>query len=212
MPTTRQLHTARRTTALVAALTFAIAAASAVSTATTAAGAPAPTKRLIFFPFRGSVLAPHIAIDATRRGKCDFGSAIVTRWDAWSCTAGGRVYDPCFSSTRTETGAIVACLPSPWANTTLIELTRPLPLDLSHVTGDPRRHTPWAVVLGTGERCHLTATRLGSIAGVPVSYVCAGAAVLTGLPRRVSPRWTILRAATAKARMTRRVAIRRAWW
>jgi len=100
---------------------------------------------------------------------------------------------------------------SPWGFATLLELTRPLPQELANVVGDPRTHAPWALTLATGERCALVRRRLGTIAGEPVNYACSGSAVLTGLPARGSPTWTIRRAATITA-TPRRAAIRRAWW
>jgi hypothetical protein len=191
----------------VAGAVVALAAAAAVAPA--AGGAR--TERVVFFPFRGSLVAPGIHIERSVRGSCSYGSEFAARWDAWSCTAGGRRYDPCFSGRRTGVGAQLVCMDFPWANATLLELTRPVPDALANVVGDPRTHAPWALTLATGERCALVRSRLGTIGGEPIKYACAGSAVLAGLPARGRPVWTIKRAATATAK-ARSAAIRRAWW
>jgi len=191
---------------------LAVASAVVALTAAAAAAAGARTERVVFFPFRGSLVAPAIHLEKSVRGSCSYGSEFATRWDAWSCTAsGGRRYDPCFSGRRTGAGAQLVCMESPWSNATLLELTRPLPQALANVVGDPRVHAPWALTLATGERCALVRRRLGTIGGEPVNYACAGSAVLVGLPARGSPVWTIKRAATIRAK-ARPAAIRRAWW
>src|SRR5215204_30168 len=95
---------------------------------------------------------------------------------------------PCFSSSRTKVGAIAVCMTSPWSRATLLELRRSLPLALANVVGDPRTHAPWALTLATRERCALSTTRLGTIAGERGNYACAGSALLTGLPNRTRGR------------------------
>jgi len=197
--------------ARVAKSALVTAAALAVLAAPAPAAAPA-TAKSIFYPFRGSLLARGITVERNVAGSCSSASELARRWDAWSCTAGGRAYDPCFSSSRTKVGAIAVCMTSPWSQATLLELRRSLPLALANVVGDPRTHAPWALTLATRERCALSTRRLGTIAGERVNYACAGSALVTGLPNRTRPAWTIRRAATIGARTTRRVVVARAWW
>jgi hypothetical protein len=179
-----------------------------------AADAAAPkargTERVVFFPFRGSLLAPGIIIARQVRGSCLSGSEVVRRWDAWSCSANRRSFDPCFSGRRTGVGAFVACMTSPWSGATLLELRHALPHALANVVGDPRRHAPWALTLAKGEHCAL-AHGLGLLAGQQINYACAGSAVLTGLPDRRRAIWTIRRAATRSSPL-RLARVRRAWW
>ena len=202
-------HPSSRRNAVAGAVALAVLAV--VAAPGPAAAAPA-TQKSIFFPFHGSLLARGITVERNVAGLCSSASEVARRWDAWSCTAGGRAYDPCFSSSRTKVGAIAVCMTSPWSRATLLELRRSLPLALANVVGDPRTHAPWALTLATRERCALSTTRLGTIAGERGNYACAGSALLTGLPNRTRPAWTIRRAATIGARTTRRVVVARAWW
>jgi len=165
----------------------------------------------VFSPWAGSIPARGVTIDANLRGSCSFGSQVITRRDAWHCSAGEQSFDPCFSNDRLEAGAHVLCLASPWEDATSIELTRRLPLSLANPTGDPKRFPPWAVVTANGERCAQLRKPLGRIAGLPVSYACAGAAVLLGIPSR-GRTWSQQHAATTTAKTTRRVALREVWW
>lgn len=201
---------------MVLAAVFAAAATVTATTPSPAAAATptavrARTERVVFFPFRGSLLAPGIRVERSVRGMCASGSEVARRWDAWACSAARRSYDPCFSCRRTGVGATVVCMDSPWSNATLLELARPLPGALGNVVGDPRDHAPWALTLAAGERCALVRPRLGAIHGQPINYACAGSALLVGLPSRRTPLWTISRAATVTS-TPRRVTIRRAWW
>ena len=165
----------------------------------------------VFTPWDGSIPARGITIDATVRGSCTHGSERLTRFDVWHCSGGGQTHDPCFANTRAGVGAHVLCMQSPWEGATAIELIRPLPLDLANPERYPTRVPPWAIVTATNERCVLVTSSLGRIRGLPISYVCAGAALLLGFPKR-GRTWTQAYAASSAAKAYREVALGSVWW
>jgi hypothetical protein len=187
-------------------------AVAALILALALSGAQARTTLHVFTPWHGSIPARGVVIDRTLRGACDHGSEILTRADAWHCRVGsGRVYDPCFSNDRTESGAHVLCAGSPWEDVVAIELTRGLPATLANPEGDPRRFLPWALVTAAGQECVLVHGSLGRVGGLRVNYVCAGSGVLLDLPKRGAT-WTQAYAGSSHAATFRRVALRQAWW
>jgi hypothetical protein len=152
--------------------------------------AAAPTAKIVFSPFHGSLLARTVVVERNVRGSCSGGSEVSPRWDAWQCKGGGRTYDPCFSGRLDGVGAPVICMSSPWAGATKLELTRKLPQALANVVGDPRTHAPWALELADGTRCvHL----LGQL-----QYRCGGVPT-GGRPVRGGPVWRLGDAAIARA-------------
>src|SRR5665213_4238311 len=75
-------------------------------------------------------------------GSCFTSSDVPLRDDAWRCTVGNTLYDPCFSSSLAF--GIVVC-PIPWQGSgTEIHLTKPLPKSSSH-TIPSLSLQPWAV-------------------------------------------------------------------
>ena len=173
--------------------------------------ARAATALHVFSPWDGSIPARGVVIDETLTGSCAHGSEVLTRFDAWHCSAGSRVYDPCFANTRAEVGAHVLCMNSPWEDAIAIELTKPLPLSLANPAGDPRRFPPWAMVTAAGEECVLVTSPLGRVAGERIDFACAGSAVLLGLPTR-GKTWTERYATTTTATAYTRVPLRSVWW
>jgi hypothetical protein len=171
----------------------------------------APTTLHVYSPWAGSIPARGVTIDATVRGSCSHGSEVLTRFDAWHCSAGGRAYDPCFSNDRVEAGAHVLCMSSPWEDSTSIELTKRLPLDVANPAGNPERLPPWAIVTAANERCPLVRGSLGTIGGLRITYACAGSAVLLGLPKR-GRTWTQAYARSTTAKTGRRVPLRTIYW
>lgn len=165
----------------------------------------------IYSPWHGSIPARGVVVDRTLHGACSEGSLVLARADAWRCRVGsGRAYDPCFANDRGQAGAHVLCASSPWDDAVAIELTRTLPYGRAHPNHDPRRGPPWAVVTAADEQC-LRVQGLGSVADERVTYACAGSAVLLGAATR-GVTWTQAYAASTMATVTRRVALRQAWW
>lgn len=171
----------------------------------------ASTTLHFYSPWAGSIPAQGVTVDQTVRGSCSHGSEVLTRFDAWHCTAGGRAYDPCFANDRVEVGAHVLCMSSPWEDATSIELTKRLPLDLANPSGNPERFPPWAIVTAANERCPLVRASLGTVGGQRITNACAGSAVLLGLPTR-GRTWTQAYAPSTRGKTVTRVALRTIYW
>jgi hypothetical protein len=165
----------------------------------------------VFSPWVGSIPARGITIDRTLKGSCTHGSERLTRFDAWHCFVGRRAYDPCFANSRSDAGAHVLCMASPWDDAIAIELTKRLPLDLANPGGNPERFPPWAMVTAAHQECELVTHSLGRIAGRRINYACAGSGLLLDLPTR-GRTWTALYAAAITAKTYRRVALHTVWW
>ena len=177
----------------------------------TSSSAQTDTTLHVFSPWAGSIPAQGVTISQTLRGSCTHGSEVLTRFDAWHCSVGGRVYDPCFANTRVDAGAHVLCMNSPWEDATAIELKQRLPIGLANPSGDPRRFPPWAMLTAAHEECELATGSLGRIAGLRVDYACAGSGLLLGLPTR-GRTWTQPYAASSTAKAYRRVPLLSIWW
>jgi len=173
--------------------------------------APVRTELHVFTPWAGSIPARGVTIDKTVKGSCTHGSEVETRFDAWHCFVGRRAYDPCFANTRSEVGAHVLCMTSPWEDATAIALTKHLPLGLANPQGNPERFPPWAMITTTHQECELVTKSLGRIGGRRINYACAGSGVLLGLPTRART-WTAAYAATVTATTYHRVALRSVFW
>jgi hypothetical protein len=165
----------------------------------------------VFSPWAGSIPARGITIDKTLKGSCTHGSERLTRFDAWHCYVGRRAYDPCFANTRSEIGAHVLCMASPWEDATAIALTQPLPRDLGNPNGNPERFPPWAMITAAHQECELVTKPLGRVAGLRVNYACADSGLLLDLPTR-GQTWTMPYVATITAKTHRRVVLRSVWW
>jgi hypothetical protein len=184
----------------------------AVVLALSLSAAQARTTLHVFSPWHGSIPSHGVVIDRTLRGACGHGSGVLTRADAWHCTAGGgRVYDPCFSNDRTEAGAHVLCAVSPWSDAVAIELTRALPHARANRTSDPRHFPPWAAVTAAHQECTRVHGPAGTVGGRPVTYACAGTGFLLGRPIR-GVTWRQAYANSAQAAGYHRVALREVWW
>jgi hypothetical protein len=143
-------------------------------------------------------------------GSCFTSSDVTRRDDAWRCTVGNMLYDPCFSSTLAF--GIVVC-PVPWQDSgTEIHLTKPLPKSGSHAFPSLSLQ-PWAVETATGAFCTLSSGASSVVHGQRLNYFCGKNAKqgLWGFPSRKTQPWTILIAPFKAKTLKHRVAVVRAW-
>jgi hypothetical protein len=143
-------------------------------------------------------------------GSCFTSSDVTRRDDAWRCTVGNTLYDPCFSSTLAF--GIVVC-PVPWQDSgTEIHLTKPLPKSGSHAFPSLSLQ-PWAVETATGAFCTLSSGASSVVHGQRLNYFCGKNAKqgLWGFPSRKTQPWTILIAPFKAKTLKHRVAVVRAW-
>ena len=177
----------------------AVSTTTAPPTTTTPASTPS-TAIEMFAPWTTEgALAPGIQIaDNLNDGSCSTGSlADGANQNAWRCSSGNDVYDPCFAPPDETNITQVACAQSPLSSVEVLTLVQPLP---SSSTGTSSGSTgtsgdagstpsPWFMQLANGDRCERT-TGTASSAGSPsLSYACQSGVAST-LNTSTEP-WTV---------------------
>nr|WP_237545138.1 serine/threonine-protein kinase [Streptomyces sp. SID4946] len=172
----------RRTTATTASRTPTATASSAQAT---------QTQVVTLSPWsRDGTPASGITITDRASGSC-FGTAESTmRTDAWRCTAGDRILDPCFSPDSNPEDTSALCLDG--APTRMVELSVPqgFPGNNDHVPGGPDIE-PIIVVLANGARCSFIGGGTSTLAGQRLNYGCDNGGDLYGYPNKTAALWTI---------------------
>ena len=134
-------------------------------------------------------------------GECTRASLVDPRDDAWRCTSGNIVLDPCFQS---PTDDEVLCLTAPW--------TRQGHLLSATLDGEEHGKSPapgpWALRVGR-RRCTYIPGRAKR--GRKPTYRCGKRAFLFGKPKQRRPTWTIKLARNKRGRGARRAKVRVAW-
>lgn len=146
------------------------------------------TQVLTFQAFDDRGLLPGLVAAQTVPGVCTGGSLVLAgRADAWRCTAGTAVLDPCFSAEGTPE---LACVPDPFTpNAMVLQVTPPLPRGNRNDPG----HPPWFLELADGTRCGPLAPGVdpaATIRGRHPAYSCANGSVIYGDPDGSRPVWT----------------------
>jgi hypothetical protein len=159
--------------------------ASGNGLAARAAGAPPvtslvpATKVVIFHPAgaRGTPVS----------GSCSMGEAqALLRADAWRCSVGNAIYDPCFSAAPHARQVICGATPQQPVGFP-VKLSAPLP---THAGVSDSQ--PWIVKLGDGVNCVFVTGATFGISGQRANYACSDRDWLVGdpVPGRV---WTTVK-------------------
>ncbi len=166
---------------LVAATAFAVCLLSVG-----VALAASPGTRIVHFePFDLSGRTAGVHIDRTLRGSCFAGSIGMPRPDAWRCTVGNEILDPCLQAP--EGAAPLICIAG--AQAIRLKLTKALPLAMRN--GKEHRFFAWRLVLRNGDVCdHFTGTAAGTIQGHDLVYGCRSGGTTTD-PVRAHAFWTV---------------------
>jgi hypothetical protein len=151
--------------------------------------AAAVTQVLTFQAFDDRGLLPGLVRAASVPGSCTGGSLVVAgRGDAWRCTAGGTMLDPCFSA---EGSVELACVPDPFTSgVTALQLAGPLPRG----NRNDAAHPPWFLELADGSRCGPPGPDVAAgaaAAGRRLTYACAGGLAVFGDPDSSSQVWKV---------------------
>lgn len=166
-----------------------------------AMGAANRTDQHFVLPFTPDGLNPGLTVSSIEDGECTFGSSIASgRPDAWGCSTGGGVLDPCFEQSYLPINDVteMACFDTPWS-TEVVMLTLTAPLarekegsDAANSAADDVQpwDLPWAVELENGDRCSLMRGTLTVIAGQTVHYGCEQQGSILGVIDRSEPVWT----------------------
>ena len=156
-----------------------------------------------------SAAGAHVVQSA--RGYCWTISDADSRPDAWRCFLGkNEIVDPCFSAGH----SYVLCPDgTPDSHDAIhLQLTKPLPDRGPNPPGDPLRFGPWVIVTAGGAYCYRLTGALDRRAGRALTYQCAGAAELAGLPNRTRPVWTVSLLPTSTSKHFVTTDVRAAWW
>ena len=174
---------------VVALLTLAAISTASVASAQTAM--PARTQIKLFTPFHQGSLSVGVAATDQGSGSCFARSvASAARPDAWRCTMGNAVLDPCFANVMGD-GKTLACARDPWsANVTLLTLTAPLPEAKPDTEPIPNA-VPWALELANGRHCTLFTGATAPVAGMRINYGCTDGAIVVGDIDRSQPQWRV---------------------
>lgn len=188
----------------VVAATFASAAPSAL-----ARRGAAPTRVVVYSPFTpDGMLAQGIHTARSASGSCWEGSVVNARPDAWRCTVGNYIYDPCYSGAR----GWVACPVTAFGSRVLrITLTKPLPRNRNPPLNTDKAD-PLLIVLRGNVRCGFAGGATSTVAGMRLNYACSNGAWLVGDPDRRQATWRILSLPSLKASHATSVAIVSAWF
>jgi hypothetical protein len=83
----------------------------------------------IFMPFDAGELNPSLSGAKPVSGSCMAQSAASpSRPDAWRCSAGNAIHDPCFDNVTGSSPNALACAAQPWGGEIfLMNLDKPLP-------------------------------------------------------------------------------------
>jgi hypothetical protein len=139
--------------------------------------APPQTKVLVYQPWLESGgLSPDVKAVETVSGSCFTQSIAAARADAYRCTSGNDLYDPCFASDWVGTPRQVAC-PDLAAGhdvnkVLVIDLTQDLPTPPANSS-----RTVWLMVLKNGQACSANTGGTNVVAGLRLSYGCGNGGI-----------------------------------
>lgn len=160
-----------------------------------ASSAPTQTQVITLSPWSpGGTPATSITVTGRANGSC-FGTAESTmRTDAWRCSAGDRILDPCFSPDSNPADTSALCLDG--SPDRMVELTVAggFPGNNNHMPGGPDIE-PIVLVLANGARCSFAGSATLTLAGQRLNYGCDKGASLYGYPDKTTTLWTISYAA-----------------
>jgi hypothetical protein len=175
-----------------------------------AVAAAAQTQAKIFYGFSQDG-RPTIPTNVVA-GYCWTGSLAISRSDAWRCSVGNYIYDPCFSS-ATASGEVV-CPNADLTSGLLIRLTKPLPYRYASRRRPSLADPPWDLETVSGQH-YVFLTGAGEIVDEKrgnYGCSCGGKTWLWGLPDRAAhPFWTISSGSYTTKSLTAEVDIRYAW-
>ena len=170
---------------------------SSTSTSTSTTPAPAPTQARIF-----SVVSPDGSLTLTgpqAQGSCFAGSEAINRNDAWRCSVGNNLYDPCFEA---SSSSVVCPTDGPWGTSGVIVQVSG---GLDSASADPGpvdKSLPWAIQMANGAHCEIATGASNEIAGQRLNYFCTGGLGLYGTVDRSGSVWTIYAAGRNATQIT----------
>ncbi|HLY26045.1 MAG TPA: hypothetical protein VKQ72_06885 [Aggregatilineales bacterium] len=134
-----------------------------------------------------------IQINAKVNGTC-FATSIADsgRPDAYRCTVGNSIMDPCFGYYAAQ--STLFCADVPWkAAVTPLAVSGTVQAIPPNKTpqSDLLKTLPWALELANGSRCALITGATGAFAGMRLNYGCEDKGYVIGDPIRDSQTWRV---------------------
>lgn len=149
------------------------------------------TQTVIYMPWTSNALRHGFGIAARSKGVCSAHSRATTRPDAWQCSAGTDVYDPCFVGiAHTDE---VACAETPFSlSIVLVHLGKPLGRSSKAFTRWlERKGPPWGLRLASGDKCVYVTGASFLVHGKRLGYACERSGWVVGVPDRAVDLWTV---------------------
>jgi hypothetical protein len=173
-----------------ALLTLTVARVPLVSAAEPPQSPHTETKLLTPFGIKG--LAEGLQVTEKVSGKCFAASeASPPRPDAWRCSAGNAILDPCYQRIMGDEKQFACPVEGPWSQkVVLLTLTEALP-NPTHKDMHAEPALPWAIELANGKRCSLLTGASAPVAGRRINYGCPGGFQVVGDIDRSSPVWRV---------------------
>ena len=112
---------------------------------------------------------------ATQDGECFAASIASTRADAYRCSVGNAIYDPCLTA---EDGKTLVCDIDPKGEKTSFKLNLSKALPEANKADLPQH--PWLIRLSDGAICNFATGGSGIIAGQRINYYCSNKSVIVG--------------------------------
>jgi hypothetical protein len=174
-----------------------------------AAAGGARTQTHVYRAFKADGSAA-IKVLKTVHGSCFSGSSAINRDDAWRCSSGKFLYDPCFSSSKAK--GLVLCPADPWRQSGIeIKLTKPLPAKFRDKGKPSTSGLPWGIETASGLKCRIETGATGVFHHLRANYLCPGNRWLYGGPDRKQEPWTIHQGPAHPSKL-HTVAIKIAWF
>jgi hypothetical protein len=112
---------------------------------------------------------PAIPSGNVREGSCWTESIAVSRSDAWRCTVGNGISDPCFTIPANRGQLICGANPALKTDGFVLKLTKPLPTAAHR----DRKARPWIFRLADNSICQAMTGTLPSVNGEPARWSCS---------------------------------------
>lgn len=189
-----------------------IIALAAVLTSAVAQDAPNATTIRVFTPVGAAGLAGDLNSTHELSGSC-FVTSVATseRPDAWRCSAGNAILDPCFQNFFGADDELV-CAEAPFSTDVVrLKLTEPLPEPSSNREPD-FSGLPWALELENGAQCTLFTGATASLAGLRINYGCSDGGEVAGPVDRSLSAWRVFYRADDAGSSLDQVKVVTAWY
>ena len=177
------------TTALAGVLCVALCCAGHTAAAQET-GPLTRTRIKLLTPWGPNGLSIGMATTQEVNGSCFTHSlASPSRPDAWRCTAGNGLMDPCYQRILGDERQLACPVGGPWpANVVQLTLTQPL---AQEDRKQPSRDSvlPWAIELANGQKCTQSTGATAPVAGMRINYGCPDGFIIVGDIDRSQPVW-----------------------